>query len=294
MLAELFAVMAPVLITAGLGYGWARSGHDYPTDFVAKVVLNIGTPCLVLSSLSRAEIEPHAFGQIAVACMLITLAMGLVGVLLSRATKQNWKVVIAAFMFPNSGNMGLPISLYAFGEHGLALAVAFFLVLSVGHFTLGLMLSGAETSPRKLISNPIIISLFLALPLIFFDFELPRWLDNTLALLAGMTIPLMLVTLGVSLATLRVHHFRVATLLGALRLLAGAAVAWAISLALHLPPLVQGVLIMQSAMPVAVLNYLFAVRAGHSSEEVAGLVVCSTMLAVVFLPLLLAALLSAS
>lgn len=57
MLAELFAVLAPVLIAAGIGYGWVRSGHQYPTDFIARLVLNVGTPCLVLSTLSRAELD---------------------------------------------------------------------------------------------------------------------------------------------------------------------------------------------------------------------------------------------
>lgn len=63
MLAELFAVMAPVLIAAGIGYGWARSGPPYPTEFIARLLLNIGTPCLVLSTLSRTEIDRHAFGE---------------------------------------------------------------------------------------------------------------------------------------------------------------------------------------------------------------------------------------
>jgi len=288
MLAELFAVMAPIFIVAGVGYSWVRFGHVYPTDFVTRLILNIGTPCLVLSTLSRSEIDTGAFGQMAAACVAVTASMGLVGLLLSRLMRYDWKVLVPAFLFPNSGNMGLPISLYAFGEEGLALAVAFFLVLSVGHFTLGMVLSGAETSFRKLLANPIIISLGLALPILLLDIELPRWLANTVQLLGGMTIPLMLVTLGVSLASIRTRHLGQGLLLGALRILAGAGVAWGIGLALGLPALAQGVLVMQSAMPVAVFNYLFAVRSGRSPEQVASLVLCSTFLAFGFLPLLLA------
>lgn len=117
---------------------------------------------------------------------------------------------------------------------------------------------------------------------------MPRWLDNTVGLLGGMTIPLMLVTLGVSLASIRTPLLGQGMLLGALRLLCGAGVAWGVGLMLGLSPLAQGVLVMQSAMPVAVFNYLFAVRAGRSPEKVASLVLCSTFLAFGFLPLLLA------
>jgi predicted permease len=288
MLAELFAVMAPVLIVASIGYGWARSGQPYPTEFIARLVLNIGTPSLVLSTLSRTEIDRQAFGQVAIACLLVTLAMGLIGCLLSRAFRQDWRILVPAYLFPNSGNMGLPITLYAFGEKGLALAVAFFLVLSVGQFSLGLLLSGSERSPKRLLANPIIISLAMALPLVILDLELPRWLANTISLLGGMTIPLMLLTLGVSLASIRVRHLGNGMLLGALRILCGAAAGWLVGLSLGLPPLAQGVLVMQSAMPVAVFNYLFAVRAGRSPEAVGSLVLCSTLLSFVLIPLLLA------
>lgn len=288
MFAELFAVMAPVLIVAGIGYAWVRSGQAYPTDFVARLVLNVATPCLVLSSLSRTELDMQAFGQMALACVAVSLLMGAVGLLLSRTMAVDWKVLVPAYLFPNTGNMGLPISLYAFGEHGLALAVAFFLMLSVGHFTLGMILSGAERSWRKLLVNPIILSLVAALTMMVLDLELPRWLANTTSLLGGMAIPMMLITLGVSLASIRVQHLGRGMLLGGLRILCGAAAGWLIGMALGLPPLAQGVLVLQSAMPVAVFNYLFAVRANRSPEAVASLVMCSTLLSFALVPLLLA------
>lgn len=288
MLAELFAVMAPVLIVAGIGYAWSRSGQAFPTDFVTRLVLNVGTPSLVLSSLSRTRIEPHAFAQMALGCVLASLAMGLLGLLLSRALRSDWKVLVPAYLFPNTGNMGLPISLYAFGEQGLTLAVAFFLMLSVTQFTLGMLLAGVERSWRRLLINPTVLSLAAALAVMGCDLQLPRWLANTVNLLGGMTIPMMLLTLGVSLASIRVQHLGQGMLLGGLRILAGAAVGWLVGALLGLPPLAHGVLVMQSSMPVAVFNYLFAVRANRSPEAVASLVMCSTLLSFVLLPLLLA------
>lgn len=287
MLVELFAVMAPVLIVAGIGYGWARSGQAYPTEFVTRLVLNISTPCLVLSTLSRAEVDLQVFGQMAAACVVICAIMALIGWVLSRIIGSDPKVLVPAYMFPNTGNMGLPISLYAFGEPGLALAVAFFVVLSVGHFTVGMMLSGAVQSWRRLLLNPVIVSLGVALAVLLLDLQLPRWIANTVDLLGSLSIPMMLLTLGVSLATIRLQQVGRGMWLGGLRILCGAAIGWAIALALDLPPLAQGVLVMQSAMPVAVFNYLFAVKAGRSPETVASLVICSTLLSFLLIPLLL-------
>jgi len=287
MLVELFAVMAPVLIVAGIGYGWARSGQAYPTEFVTRLVLNISTPCLVLSTLSRAEVDLQVFGQMAAACVVICAIMALIGWGLSRLIGYDPKVLVPAYMFPNTGNMGLPISLYAFGEPGLALAVAFFVVLSVGHFSVGMILSGAAQSWRRLLLNPVIISLGVALAVLVLDLELPRWIANTVDLLGSMSIPMMLLTLGVSLASIRPKQVGRGMALGGFRILCGAAIGWVIALALNLPPLAQGVLVLQSAMPVAVFNYLFAVKAGRSPETVASLVICSTLLSFLLIPLLL-------
>ncbi|PZW71239.1 hypothetical protein F471_00308 [Pseudomonas sp. URMO17WK12:I1] len=292
MLAELFAVLAPVIIVSGIGYAWARSGQQYPTEFIARLVLTIGTPSLVLATLSRADIDPEAFTSMALGCVLVTLCMGLFGALFSRLFRQQWKVLVPAFLFPNTGNMGLPISLYAFGEHGLALAVAFFLTLSIMQFSVGVALSGSATSTRQLLGNllrnPIMISLVVALPMIFWDLQLPRWVANTVGLLGGMTIPLMLLTLGVSLASIRLHHLGSGLVLGALRIMLGAGIGWAIGAVMGLEPLTHAVLVVQSAMPVAVFNYLFAIRANRSPEQVASLVMCSTLLAIAWLPLILA------
>lgn len=288
MLASLFAVLAPVFIVAGIGFIWARRGNAYPTDFIASLVMTVGTPSLVLSTLHRTRLEPTAFASMALACVLCMLVMAAIGYAVSRAFRQHWRVLMPAFMFPNTGNMGLPVALYAFGDQGLALAVAFFLTLSSFQFTLGIALSGGVATFRGLLKNPIVISLAMALPMIFFDIKLPLWLGNTVDLLGGMTIPLMLLTLGVSLASIRLSDVGSGMLIGALRIVLGGAVGWGIGAALDLQTLERAVLVMQSAMPVAVFNYLLAVRANQSPEQVANVVMCSTVLSFVWLPLVLA------
>jgi predicted permease len=113
-------------------------------------------------------------------------------------------------------------------------------------------------------------------------------LANTVNLLGGMTIPLMLLTLGVSLASIRLRHVGSGMLLGGLRIGLGAAVGWAVGVALGMDTLERAVLMVQSAMPVAVFNYLMAVRANRSPEQVANLVMCSTVLSFAWLPIVLA------
>ena len=58
MLAELFAVMAPVLAGAGLGFTWVRLGHPYPVEFVTRLVFNIGTRSPAPRSMPAASAAP--------------------------------------------------------------------------------------------------------------------------------------------------------------------------------------------------------------------------------------------
>lgn len=287
MLAELFAVMAPVLLGAGVGYVWVRLGHAYPTEFVSRIVFNIGSPCLILATLAHTRVDLHSFGRMALASALICVCMAALGWAAARLGRQEWQVLVPAYSFPNVGNMGLPVCLYAFGEAGMTLAVAFYLIMSIGNFSLGVFWMSGERSWRSLLGNPILLSVLLALLLMGLDLQLPRWMANTVDLMAGLTIPLMLITLGVSLASIRPRQLGNGFFYGGLRLLLGALVGWSVALALQLPPLAQGVLVVQSSMPVAVFNYLYALRGNRSPDQVASLVLCSTLLSFAFIPLLL-------
>jgi predicted permease len=189
---------------------------------------------------------------------------------------------------PNTGNMGLPVCLFAFGEEGLALGVCFFAVASITQFTLGMFVWSGELSWRQLLRTPVTIASLLAVVAIASDFDPPRFLLRTTQILGGMTIPLMQFTLGVSISRLALGHIPRALALSVFRLGLGVAVGVLVAEWLELEGVARGVLILDCAMPVAVVNYMLAVRYRRSPSEVAGTVVISTLLSFVTLPLLLA------
>jgi predicted permease len=191
-------------------------------------------------------------------------------------------------MFPNVGNMGLPVCLFAFGEEGMALAMVYFAVTIVGQFTVGPGLAAGRFEPRKLLKLPFIYVAILAVSMNAFDVEPPAWLANTASLIGGITVPLMLMALGVAIALLKVHNLQRATVMSLLRLGLGAAGGWAVATLFGIEGVAKGVLVVQSAMPVAVFNYLFACMYGNGPDEVAGMVVVSTALAYLGLPVLIA------
>ena len=137
--------------------------------------------------------------------------------------------------------------------------------------------------------TPLVHAVALALLLQAFGIDLPRWAANTTNLLGDCAVPLMLLSLGVALARLRIAGMGRALAMSALRLGLGFGVGVLVAAAMGLEGTIRGVVMLESAMPVAVFNYLWAVRYDTAPEEVAGMVLGSTLLSFVTLPLLLLA-----
>ncbi len=286
-MSHMLAVMMPVLLCVALGYGWGRWGPSFPTPFVTTLVTNVGAPFLILDTLAELAVPPAAFGQmagVAVATAVVTMALAALGLRLAGLSQRTY---LAGLTFGNIGNMGMPLCLFAFGEEGLGLAMAFFLVYTVGMFTGGYALAAGTVNWRRLARLPLLYAVAAGVAFEVTEVAMPAWLANTAGLLGGMTIPLMLLALGVSLASLSVRHLPRSLLLAASRLGLGLAVGLLMVWLFDLQGVAQGVTLVESTMPTAVFTYLFALRYQRAPEEVAGMILLSTLLAFAGLPILL-------
>ena len=282
-------VLAPVLISVSIGWVWARTGRPYDSGLVSQLVMGIGAPCLVVSTLGSVALPVADFWLVGKVYLLVMALTAAAALLLLRLTRRPLRVYFPALVFPNVGNMGLPLCMLAFGQAGLALALAWFMLNSVLHFSVGQTVVSGERAWVALVSNPIILSVFVAVAMVVGDWHLPVALHNSVELIGGLTIPLMLITLGVSLARLGVRHVGDALLFAVARLVIGLLAGWLVCEWLALDGVLRGIVLIQSSMPVAVFNYLFAERYQQGPERVAGMVVVSTLLSFLLLPWLLRA-----
>jgi predicted permease len=275
--------MAPIVISVGIGFIWGKSGADYPANFISRIVMNVGTPAMIVGSMARVDIDPTVIGEVMLATALAMLLMGLAGWALLRALKLEIASYLPPLIFPNNGNMGL------------ALALGSFMVMMTATFTVGLLLvsaGGWRERLKDIARQPIIYSMTIALTLLVTGTRLPLWLDNTVTLIGGFAIPLMTITLGVSLANLKISIWRLGLGFSIARIFGGFALGWLSCWLLDVEGIARSVVLLQAAMPVAVFNYLLALRYDRQPQEVAAMVVISTLLAFVTLPFLLAVLLS--
>lgn len=287
MLAQLFSIVAPVLITVGLGYGWVRSGRSFDVELVTTLITLVGAPCLVFHTLANLHVPMPALLSMLQGAGIVMAVCAAVGAAVLRALQMSQRAFLPTLTFGNTGNLGLPVSFLAFGQPGLDLAVALFALSAVGQFTLGVAIASGRWAPAALARVPLLWALPPALAFLLAGETPPKWLNDTTKLIGDMTIPLMLITLGVSLGTLKAGGLRRSAGLAVLRLAMGFAAGLLAATLLGLQGAERAVLILQAAMPVAVFNYLFAQRYGTEPQAVAGAVVVSTVLSFATLPLLL-------
>jgi predicted permease len=283
----IFAVVAPVFLIAALGFAWTKAKLPYDSAFITTFAINVSSPSLVFSALTRIHLSGDAMLTMAAASLL---CIGLVAVMSTPvllALRLPLRVYLPALSFPNAGNLGLPVCLFAFGEQGLSLGVLFFAVFSVLQFTVGPAVAAGRADLRQILRTPVVYAVALAIGVQVWGVGVPLWIENTTTLLGNCAVPLMLLSLGVALARLRLAGTARAMGMSALRiglgLVAGIVVTWL----LGMEGMARGVVLLQSSMPVAVFNYLWALRFNNAPEEVAGMVLCSTAMAFVVLPVLL-------
>lgn len=283
----LLDVVGPVFLVALVGYIWARSGHPLDSGFVALIVNSIATPALIVDTLTRSRLEVSALGEMAAAavvCMALTLAAAYV---MLRLSNLPIKTFLPALTWSNGGNIGLPMCLFAFGEKGLSLAIAYFTISSLSNYTVAQGIAAGGMRFGQIMRMPIVYAIVLALGLVITGTQMPVFAGRAIQLIAGIAVPLMLLSLGYSLASLTIASLNRSVLLALARLLGGFAIGWFTAWLFGLEGVARGVLIIESAMPVAVLNYLFAARYNNQPQEVAGLVVISTLMSVLLLPVFL-------
>ncbi len=284
---DMAAIISPIFICAAIGFVWGRLQRPFDVELVTALVSSVGTPCLIGATLTSVEIDLQAVGVMAGATLLAFAGFAAIGILALRWSGLALHSFLPALIFPNSGNMGLPLCLFAFGDTGLAFAIVFFTIASTLQFTLGIGIAAGTFAPGQLLRMPQLYAVGFALLFLTTGTPVPGWLANTLDLLGGLTIPLMLIALGVALARLRVISIRRSLVLSLGRLGIGLATGLVVAWAFDLSGVARGVLIVQSAMPVAVFSYLFAQLYRRAPEEVAGMVVISTAISFATLPLLL-------
>lgn len=287
ILAIVLATVLPITLAVAIGFVMARSKRQIDTETISRLATDFAMPALVFGTLAKGTTDWVEFVRMAGAGVLSLALLGAVGAVALRCVGLRLRTYVPSLTWGNGAFIGYPVALYAFGNVGLTHAIAFAAGSQIFNCTLVQAYAAGAANWRAVMSSPLLCAVVLGVLVRMAELPLPVAVANSCSLLGGMTVPLMLILVGHSLARIPIASVTRATLFSLFRIATGALIAVGVAYMVGLGGVARSVLILQCSMPVAVLSYVFAQRWNNEPDEVAGLVVASTWMSVVSIPSLL-------
>ncbi|MGD8234874.1 MAG: AEC family transporter [Chromatiales bacterium] len=286
MFATLFGIIFPVFAVSSLGYLYARWRHTELGD-ANRINMELFIPALIFSVMSDRSFDVTDYGSLALAAAMVVLLPGLIGWPVARFMGVQRKTFVPPLMFNNSGNMGLPLAVFAFGEEALPVAMVLFMVENTLHFTVGNWMLIGRLRPMQLLKSPMLWATFLGIAFNVLDLSLPKPLSDSISLVGQIAIPLMLFALGVRVAQTHITEWKLAIVATLLIPVTGVGIALGADAFFELEQRQAAQLLLFSVLPPAVLNYMLAEQFGQEPEKVASIVLLGNLSALLTVPAVL-------
>ena len=280
---KVFEIVFPIFAIVLLGYLYARR-HGPDMASANRLNLDIFTPALIFSVLSGEGFELGRYAELAGAALLVVLGSGVVAWPFARLFGYQAKMFLPPMMFNNSGNMGLPLALFAFGEQALPAAMILFLVENTLHFTVGNAMLTGHLNPLKLLRMPMLLATIAGIVVAVWQLRIPGPLHAAIDLLGQIAIPLMLFALGVRMTGVDLSDWRIGMAGALLCPLSGLLVAWLVTRFVALPGIQAEQLLVFAVLPPAVLNFMLAERYQIEPRKVASIVLLGNAASLLVLP----------
>lgn len=281
-------VVAPVLLCVLVGFGLAKLKLPFDNKMITMLVSSVGYPTLIISHLAAGHVAFDDFLEMMAGALAMVACFGVIAFGFLSLVGLPRRTFLAPMILNNVGNIGFPICMLAFGAAGATYAIAFLAVVLVGVFTIGMWLPMGKVELRDLARKPVLYAVVIALILMGTETRLPTPIDQTFTILGGLAVPLLLLTLGHTLATLRTGSLWRGCYLALFHLAMAGGVAFALAHLFGFAGVARGVFVLMCMMPASVATYLWVdMYDPDHAPDVAGFIVISTVLTVVVLPLVL-------
>jgi len=283
---KIFEVIFPVFFVIGVGYFLGKKNPKIDTNFITNFAGNIGTPAMIFYTVTTTGITLNIFIHYFVYALIMIGGFALIGLILLFILKKDLSMELPPLILPNTGNMGIPICLFAYGTQGLGIASAVASVIILFHFTLGIFLAKKKFSFDVVIKSPPVYAIIISVFFLYYQIKTPLFLENTTFLLTYATIFLVLMSLGIALTRFK-FSLKDSVILSLCRVVLGPLIAFVIIYNFNLSGFAAGVLLIQSAMPSAILNYLVGSMYSPKKvvDSIASTIVVSTLMSFITIPI---------
>ena len=285
---KLFEVLFPVFFIVGIGYFLGRKNPKFDTTFITNYSGNFGAPALFIFAISSSGVTYSVFSEYFIYAVIALTSFALIGVIFLFFLKKDISRELPPYFLPNTGNMGIPICLFAYGTLGMGVAAAISSLVILLHFTINIFLASKKFDIKIILKSPPTYAVIVAVFFLYFDLEMPKVVINTVMLLGYAMIVLILMSLGVSLTQLKVFSLKDSIISSIGRVIIGPIIGFLIIKIFNLSGFAAGVLLIQSAMPSAILTYLVAEMYSPKKvvDSISSMIVVSTLMSLITVPII--------
>ena len=286
---KLFEVLFPVFFIVGIGYFLGKKNPNFDTSFITTYAGNFGTPALVIFALTAGGITFEVFKEFFFYALILLSAFGIIGLIFLIIMKKDYIRELPTFILPNTGNMGIPICLFAYGEMGMGIAAAISSLVVLLHFTLNIFLAKRAFDFQTIFKSPAFYAIIITVLFLYIEQPVPQFVMNTVMLLAYGMIVMILMSLGVALTQMKVFSFKDAVITSTGRVILGPIIGFILIKIFGLSGVSAGVILIQSSMPSAILCYLVASMYSPKIivDNISSTIVVSTIMSLVTIPITL-------
>ncbi|MAD41844.1 MAG: transporter [Arcobacter sp.] len=286
LLLKIFSIIFPVFFIAFIGYIYAKR-EKISMDIPNKINMDIFIPIMVFYFISEKLSSIHMLGSFSLGAVLVVFGSGIILYPISKLLKLNPRTFLPSMMFNNSINLGLPLAFFAFGEEGMALAIALSLVQVIGQFTVAVAMYGGKFDLLSLFKNPVIFATIIGLFFNYFDIHLPNELLTPIEMISHVAIPLVLFALGVRLTNIELRDWKIGVLGALLCPLSGILMALLAIYIFDYTTLQASLIILFGALPPAVINSIMAEKYNYDAITVASIVAIGNIASLIVIPIVL-------
>ena len=286
---KLFEVLFPVFFIVGIGFLLGKKNPNFDTSFITTYAGNFGTPALVIFALTAGGVTFDIFKEFFFYALILLSAFGIIGLVFLVLMKKDYIRELPTFILPNTGNMGIPICLFAYGELGMGIAAAISSLVVLLHFTLNIFLAKRAFDFQTIFKSPAFYAIIITVLFLYFEQPFPKFVMNTVMLLAYGMIVMILMSLGVALTQMKVFSFKDAVITSTGRVILGPIIGFILIKIFGLTGVSAGVVLIQSSMPSAILCYLVASMYSPKEivDNISSTIVVSTVMSLVTIPITL-------
>lgn len=284
MFSKIASITLPIFTLVLVGFLYGRKVKP-DLGGANKLIVDIALPVLIFTSLSSKLFDPLAALLFTAASIALILLSGLIAWPLAKFSGATVKSFLPCAMFTNVGPIGIPLIALAYGPEGMATAVVLLVISNVLHFTLGAGVMSGKVDWRMVYANPLVWATVLGVASSQFQLTLPQWVETSCTMIGSLLVPMMLMSLGVRLASSQVADAWVGARSGVLILIIRLAAALLALWLIPLQGLERGALILFACLPPAVFNYMLADKFQVEPNKVASTVIVGHLMSLAFLPL---------